>query len=90
MVQEEIFDTLCLFFYPPRMGCLYILFLLVSLLQDAETSREVPEKQMINTDDVLSEEDWEEEANNLYEWTQELSFDDIGLTPRLPTAQMVG
>ncbi len=60
------------------------------MFQGAETNREDPDKQIVNTDDVLSEEDWEEEANNLYEWTQELSFDDIGLTPRLPTAQMVG
>ena len=33
------------------------------------------------------DEEWEEEADRLYEWTQELSFDELVATPRLPTAQ---
>ena len=40
-------------------------------------------------DHAESEEDWEDEANQLYEWTQELSFDDLTMTPRMNTAQMV-
>ena len=37
---------------------------------------------------VLGEEDeeWEREANRLYEWTQELSLDELAATPRLSTA----
>ncbi len=36
------------------------------------------------SDESLVEENWEEEADRLYEWTQELSFDDtIMATPRL-------
>ena len=37
----------------------------------------------------LEGDDWEDEANRLYEWTQELSFDDLAITPRINTAQMV-
>ena len=40
-------------------------------------------------DAAESEEDWEDEGNQLYEWTQELSFDDLTTTPRLNTAQIV-
>ncbi|XP_064615141.1 uncharacterized protein CXorf58-like [Liolophura sinensis] len=31
------------------------------------------------------DDDWEDEANKLYEWTQELSFEDIAKTPRVVT-----
>lgn len=31
------------------------------------------------------DDDWEDEANRLYEWTQELSFEDIAKTPRVVT-----
>ena len=39
--------------------------------------------------DMREGDDWEEEANKLYEWTQELSFDEIAATPRLATAATV-
>ena len=43
---------------------------------------EVP--QVIGGGEV--DEDWEEEADRLYEWTQELSFEDLApTTPRLPS-----
>ena len=32
------------------------------------------------------EDAWEEEAERLYEWTQDLSFEDIAKTPRLPAS----
>lgn len=34
--------------------------------------------------DLVDEDDWEQEADRLYEWTQELTYDDIA-TPRLPS-----
>lgn len=34
----------------------------------------------------VDEEDWEKEADKLYEWTQDLSYDDLVGTPRLNTA----
>ena len=34
-------------------------------------------------------ETWEEEADRLFEWTQELSLDELVATPRLGTAQYV-
>ena len=40
-------------------------------------------------EDMREGDDWEEEANKLYEWTQELSFDEIAATPRLATAATV-
>jgi hypothetical protein len=32
-----------------------------------------------------SDEEWEEEAKELYQWTQKLQYDDIA-TPRLPVS----
>lgn len=37
---------------------------------------------------VIQEDTWEEEADKLYEWTQELSYDDILPTPRLARSVM--
>ena len=36
-----------------------------------------------NPDESVDEDDWESEAHKLYEWTQELSLDELVETPRL-------
>ncbi|XP_078513912.1 uncharacterized protein CXorf58 homolog [Lissotriton helveticus] len=46
-----------------------------SNLIDIDGSGTSPEQEM-NTHDILSDEDWEEEAEKLYAWTQELTFED--------------
>ena len=56
------------------------------LLQRTPSSQKAVSETL---DQAESEEDWEDEANQLYEWTQELSFDDLTMTPRMNTAQMV-
>ena len=35
----------------------------------------------------MLEENWEDEADRLYEWTQDLSYDELVATPRLATSQ---
>ena len=37
-------------------------------------------------DHVYGDDDLEAEADRLYEWTQELSFDELCATPRVGTA----
>ena len=31
-------------------------------------------------EDVFDEDDWEDQADKLYEWTQNLSLDELGVT----------
>ena len=42
--------------------------------QGATPATQVPE------DDLFEDEDWEDQADKLYEWTQNLSLDELGVT----------
>ena len=53
----------------------------ISTMMRQETNEEYKEDE---------EEDWEEEADKLYEWTQDLSVDEVMATPRLSTAATGG
>lgn len=33
-----------------------------------------------STGNIFEDEDWEDQADKLYEWTQNLSLDDLGVT----------
>ena len=46
---------------------------------------------ILNKDNVpqlnaIDDTEWDEEADKLYEWTQQLSYDDVTATPRFGTA----
>lgn len=49
-------------------------------------SRLIPLQNQVSMTQLPADEDWEDEADKLYEWTQELSFDELLTTPRLGTA----
>ena len=34
----------------------------------------------VPVDDIFEDEDWEDQADKLYEWTQNLSLDELGDT----------
>ena len=52
----------------------------------AEPPGSGPVQDHVELNPVL-DENWEDEADKLYEWTQELSYDEIVATPRLQTSQ---
>ncbi len=52
---------------------------------DGDTLSELSRLDSAGCDAGADAADWEREAEKLFEWTQELSFDDLALTPRLDT-----
>ena len=48
-------------------------------LQTETLQRTTPEVQ-VPEEDVFEDDDWEDQADKLYEWTQNLSLDELGDT----------
>ena len=46
----------------------------------AESRQGITPTIQVPADDLFEEEDWEDQADKLYEWTQNLSLDDLGVT----------
>ena len=51
----------------------------INLLQTESQQRVTPTVQMAE-DDIFEDDDWEDQADKLYEWTQNLSLDELGVT----------
>ena len=46
---------------------------------ESRQQRITPEVQE-PVDDIFEDDDWEDQADKLYEWTQNLSLDELGVT----------
>ena len=49
------------------------------VLQTVSLQRITPEVE-VPAEDIFEDEDWEDQADKLYEWTQNLSLDELGDT----------
>ena len=49
------------------------------VLQTETLQRITPEVQ-VPVEDIFEDDDWEDQADKLYEWTQNLSLDELGDT----------
>lgn len=56
-----------------------ILYYRCHLLQ-TETQEGMTPTIQVPVEDIFEDDDWEEQADKLYEWTQNLSLDELGVT----------
>lgn len=61
----------------------------MTLEKEATFATTVSQVRIEDVPEILggdSDDMWEEEADKLYEWTQELSFEDLVTTPRMQSS----
>lgn len=55
------------------------LFTSTFVFQTESRQRTTPTVE-VPVDDIFEDDDWEDQADKLYEWTQNLSLDELGVT----------